>query len=315
MKIGDRIRVYAPATVANVACGFDILGFAIEKPGDELIMEITVEKGVVIVDIEGDGGVLPRDAKKNSATVAIQDYLNYINAEFGCKIWLIKMMPSGSGLGSSAASAVAGVYAINMLCKEQLTKNEMLPFLINAEKAACDAAIADNVAASLFGGFILVRSYEPLDIIKIPVPEELWCVVINPDVIVLTKEAREILPKEIPLTNALRQSANVGGLMIGLLRGDYDLIGRSLIDYIAEPHRSKLIPGFYDMKNAALESGALGSSISGSGPSVFALCKGQEVANKVGDAMKQVMNNLNIGAEVYISKVNAQGPKVLPFLD
>lgn len=315
MKIGDRIRVYAPATVANVACGFDILGFAIEKPGDELIMEITAEKGVVIVDIEGDGGVLPRDAKKNSATVAIQDYLNYINAEFGCKIWLKKMMPSGSGLGSSAASAVAGVYAINMLCKEQLTKNEMLPFLINAEKAACDAAIADNVAASLFGGFILVRSYEPLDIIKIPVPEELWCVVINPDVIVLTKEAREILPKEIPLTNALRQSANVGGLMIGLLRGDYDLIGRSLIDYIAEPHRSKLIPGFYDMKNAALESGALGSSISGSGPSVFALCKGQEVANKVGDAMKQVMNNLNIGAEVYISKVNAQGPKVLPFLD
>ena len=315
MKIGDRIRVYAPATVANVACGFDILGFAIEKPGDELIMEITAEKGVVIVDIEGDGGVLPRDAKKNSATVAIQDYLNYINADFGCKIWLKKMMPSGSGLGSSAASAVAGVYAINMLCKEQLTKNEMLPFLINAEKAACDAAIADNVAASLFGGFILVRSYEPLDIIKIPVPEELWCVVINPDVIVLTKEAREILPKEIPLTNALRQSANVGGLMIGLLRGDYDLIGRSLIDYIAEPHRSKLIPGFYDMKNAALESGALGSSISGSGPSVFALCKGQEVANKVGDAMKQVMNNLNIGAEVYISKVNAQGPKVLPFLD
>ncbi|HMU97449.1 MAG TPA: homoserine kinase [Chitinophagales bacterium] len=315
MKIGDRIRVYAPATVANVACGFDILGFAIEKPGDELIMEITAEKGVVIVDIEGDGGVLPRDAKKNSATVAIQDYLNYINADFGCKIWLKKMMPSGSGLGSSAASAVAGVYAINMLCKEQLTKNEMLPFLINAEKAACDAAIADNVAASLFGGFILVRSYEPLDIIKIPVPEELWCVVINPDVIVLTKEAREILPKEIPLTHALRQSANVGGLMIGLLRGDYDLIGRSLIDYIAEPHRSKLIPGFYDMKNAALESGALGSSISGSGPSVFALCKGQEIANKVGDAMKQVMNNLGIGAEVYISKVNAQGPKVLPFLD
>ncbi|HNC65278.1 MAG TPA: homoserine kinase, partial [Chitinophagales bacterium] len=143
MKIGDRIRVYAPATVANVACGFDILGFAIEKPGDELIMEITAEKGVVIVDIEGDGGVLPRDAKKNSATVAIQDYLNYINADFGCKIWLKKMMPSGSGLGSSAASAVAGVYAINMLCKEQLTKNEMLPFLINAEKAACDAAIAD----------------------------------------------------------------------------------------------------------------------------------------------------------------------------
>jgi homoserine kinase len=315
MKIGDKIRVFAPATVANVACGFDVLGFAIEKPGDELIMEITAEKGVKIVDIEGDGGVLPRNPLKNSATVAIQDYLDFIHADFGCKIWLKKMMPSGSGLGSSAASAVAGVYAINMLCNEKLSKNEMLPFLINAEKAACDAAIADNVAASLFGGFILVRSYEPLDIIQIPVPEELWCAVINPDVIVLTKEAREILPKEISLKHSLRQSANVGGLMIGLLRGDYDLIGRSLIDYIAEPYRSKLIPGFYDMKNAALENGALGSSISGSGPSVFALCKGKETAFKVGDAMKKVMQDLNIGAEVYVSKVNAQGPKVLPFVD
>lgn len=311
-KTPKRIRVFAPATVANVACGFDVLGFAIDKPGDELIMEITPEKGVQIVDIEGDGGVLPRDAKKNSATVAIQDYLDFINADFGCKIWLKKMMPSGSGLGSSAASAVAGVFAINMLCDERLSKEEMLPFLLNAEKAACDAAIADNVAASLFGGFILVRSYEPLDILQIPVPEDLWCAVINPHVIVLTKEAREILPKEIPLAHSLRQSANVGGLMVGLLRGDYDLIGRSLIDYIAEPYRSKLIPGFYDMKNAAIEAGALGSSISGSGPSVFALCHGKETAQKVGEAMKNVMDKLNLGADVYISKVNNHGPKVLP---
>lgn len=315
MKIGDKIRVFAPATVANVACGFDVLGFAIEKPGDELIMEIKAEQGVEIVAIEGDGGVLPRDAKKNSATVAIQEYLDYIKADFGCKIWLKKMMPSGSGLGSSAASAVAGVYAANMLCNEKLSKQDMLPFLINAEKAACDAAIADNVAASLFGGFILVRSYEPLDIIQIPVPEELWCAVINPDVIVLTKEAREILPKDIPLKYSLRQSANVGGLMIGLLRGDYDLIGRSLIDYIAEPYRSKLIPGFYDMKNAAINCGALGSSISGSGPSVFALCKGKEIAHQAGNAMKEVMTKLNIKSEVYVSKVNTQGPKVLPFID
>ena len=313
MKIGNRIKVFAPATVANVACGFDVLGFAIDKPGDELIMELTSEKGVVIVDIEGDGGVLPRDAKKNSATVAIQDYLNYINADFGCKIWLKKMMPSGSGLGSSAASAVAGVFAINMLCNEQLTKEEMLPFLLNAEKAACDAAIADNVAASLFGGFILVRSYEPLDILQIPVPEDLWCAVINPHVIVLTKDAREILPKDIPLAHSLRQSANVGGIMVDLLRGDYDLIGRSLVDYIAEPYRSKLIPGFYEMKQAAKDAGALGGSISGSGPSVFALCHGKENAYKAGDAMKQVMNSMNIGADVYVSKVNNQGPKVLPF--
>ncbi len=315
MKVGDKIRVFAPATVANVACGFDVLGFAIDKPGDELIMEITAEKGVVIVDIEGDEGVLPRDAKKNSATVAIQDYLDFIEADFGCKIWLKKMMPSGSGLGSSAASAVAGVFAINMLCNERLSKQELMPFLLNAEKAACDAAIADNVAASLFGGFILVRSYEPLDILQIPVPEDLWCAVINPHVIVLTKEAREILPKDIPLAHSLRQSANVGGLMVGLLRGDYDLIGRSLVDYIAEPYRSKLIPGFYNMKNAAIEAGALGASISGSGPSVFALCHGKEIAHKVGEALKAEMDKLNIGAEVYVSKVNNQGPKVLPLID
>lgn len=314
MRPGDKIKVFAPATVANVACGFDVLGFAIERPGDELIMELTAEKGVQIVDIEGDGGVLPRNPLKNSATVAILDYLKHIGADFGCKVWIKKMMPSGSGLGSSAASAVAGVFAINMLCNEQLTKHEMMPFLLNAEKAACDAAIADNVAASLFGGFILVRSYEPLDIIQIPVPEELWCAVINPDVIVLTKDAREILPKDIPLRISLRQSANVGGLIAGLLRGDYDLIGRSLVDYIAEPHRSKLIPGFYDMKRAAMDAGALGSSISGSGPSVFALCKGKEIAYKVGDAMKGVMDNLGLGSEVYVSKVNALGPKVLPLV-
>ncbi|HQV78478.1 MAG TPA: homoserine kinase [Chitinophagales bacterium] len=315
MKVGDKIKVFAPATVANVACGFDVLGFAIDKPGDELIMEITATKGVEIVDIEGDGGVLPRDAKRNSATVAIQDYLDCIEADFGCKIWLKKMMPSGSGLGSSAASAVAGVFAINMLCNEKLSKQELMPFLLNAEKAACDAAIADNVAASLFGGFILVRSYEPLDILQIPVPEDLWCAVINPHVIVLTKEAREILPKEIPLAHSLRQSANVGGMMVGLLRGDYELIGRSMVDYIAEPYRSKLIPGFYEMKNAAISAGALGASISGSGPSVFALCHGKEIANKVGEALKSEMDKLNIGADVYVSKVNNQGPKVLPLTD
>ncbi len=315
MKPGDRIKVFAPATVANVACGYDILGFAISRPGDELIMELTAEKGVVIVDIEGDGGTLPRDPYKNSATVAIMDYLNHIKADFGCKIWIKKMMPSGSGLGSSAASAVAGVYAINMLCNEKLTKHEMLPFLLNAEKAACDAAIADNVAAALFGGFILVRSYEPLDIIQIPVPNDLWCAVINPDVIVLTKDAREILPKEISVATSIRQSANVGGLMVGLLRGDYNLIGRCLVDYIAEPHRSKLIPGFYEMKNAALSAGALGSSISGSGPSVFALCKGREIAEKAGAAMKEIMVQKGMEAEVYVSKVNQDGPKALPFTD
>ena len=186
---------------------------------------------------------------------------------------------------------------------------------MDAEKAACDAAIADNVAASLFGGFVLVRSYEPLDILQIPVPEEFGVLSSIPMLIVLTKDAREILPKEIPFAHSLRQSANVGGMMVGLLRGDYDLIGRSLVDYIAEPYRSKLIPGFYEMKQAAKDAGALGGSISGSGPSVFALCHGKETAHNVGDAMKKIMDNMNIGSEVYVSKVNSHGPKVLPMAD
>ncbi len=311
MKPGDKIKVFAPATVANVACGFDVLGFAIDAPGDELILEITKEQGVVIEDIQGDGGVLPRDPKKNSCSVAIQDYLDYTSASFGCKIWLNKLMPCGSGLGSSAASAVAGVYAINLLSGNKLSKQEMLPFLLNAEKAACGSAIADNVAASLYGGFILVRSYEPLDILQISVPDDLWCAVIHPEIVILTKDAREILPKEITLKDSLRQSANLGGLMIGLLRSDYDLIGRSLVDYIAEPHRSKLIPGFLEIKDAAIRAGALGGSISGSGPSVFALCKGENIAVRVGDAMKEVMDKRNIVSQVYVSKVNSQGPRVL----
>lgn len=308
---GMRIKVFAPATVANVACGFDVLGFAIENPGDELTMELTKEKGVQIVDIQGDGGVLPRDPKKNSATVAIADYLEYINADLGCKIWLTKKMPSGSGLGSSAASAVAGVFAINELYDRRLTKMEMLPFLLNAEKAACDAAIADNVAASLFGGFILVKSYEPLEIVQLPVPENLYCAVLFPHLQVLTKDARDILPKEIPLASSLRQSANLGGLITGLFSNDYGLIGRSLKDYIAEPYRSKLIPGFNKVKQAIYDNGGLGGSISGSGPSIFALAEGEESARKVGNAMREEMHKTNTQADLYISKVNVVGPRVI----
>lgn len=308
---GNRIKVFAPATVANVACGFDVLGFAIDQPGDFLEMEITSEKGVQIVDIQGDNGILPRNPLKNSASVAIADYLEYINADFGCKIWLTKDMPSGSGLGSSAASAVAGVFAINELCNQKLSKLEMLPFLLNAEKAACDAAIADNVAASLFGGFILVKSYEPLEIVQLPVPENLYCAVIFPHLQVLTKDARDILPKEIPLSSSLRQTANLGGLITGLFTNDYQLIGRSLKDYIAEPYRSKLIPGFDNVKNAIYANGGLGGSISGSGPSIFALCEGEESATKVGNAMRDEMLKTKVEADLYISKINVVGPKVI----
>ena len=170
MAVGDSIRVFAPATVANVACGFDVLGFAIDAPGDELDCIITAEPGVRIAAITGDNGKLPLDPQKNSAAVAIQRLLDHIDAQYGCEIVIHKKMPSGSGLGSSAASAVAGLFAAHQLLAPELPKQEVLPFLLEAEEAACGSAIADNVAASLFGGFILVRSYEPLEVIQLPVP-------------------------------------------------------------------------------------------------------------------------------------------------
>ncbi len=310
-KVGDKIKVFAPATVANVACGFDVLGFAIDRPGDELELELTTGKHVVITDITGDNGVLPREAKKNSAAVAIQEFLDFTNAEFGCEIKIHKKMPSGSGLGSSAASAVAGVFAVNEIFGKPLTKDELLPFLLEAENAACGSAIADNVAASLFGGFILVRSYEPLEVIQLPIPEKLYATVIFPHLTVLTKEAREILPTDIPLKHSLRQSANLGGLIIGLQTSDYGLISRSLKDYIAEPYRSKLIPGFDQMKAAIMDNGGLGGSISGSGPSVFALSTSKDVAVKIGKEMADIMKTQNINSDVYVSKINTKGPSVI----
>jgi len=311
MRVGDHIRVFAPATVANVACGFDVLGFAIGAPGDELECTITSKPGVEILEITGDDGVLPRDPAKNSAAVGMQGLLDHVQCPYGCAIRLHKMMPSGSGMGSSAASAVAGVFALNQLLDKPLPKNELLPFLLEAERAACGSAIADNVAASLFGGFILVRSYEPLEVIQLPIPEDLCATVIFPHLTVLTKDAREILPKDIPLKHSLRQSANLGGLIIGLQNSDYGLISRSLKDYIAEPYRSQFIPGFDKLKAAIMDCGGLGGSISGSGPSVFALSRNPSVAREIGNAMRSIMEEQGIGADVYVSRINTIGPSVI----
>lgn len=310
-KVGDYIKVFAPATVANVACGFDVLGFAIDQPGDELELRITAEQGVVIEDITGDNGVLPRVAEKNSAAVAIIEFLKHIDAPYGCAIKIHKKMPSGSGMGSSAASAVAGVFAANEAFGRPLTKHELLPFLLEAENAACGAAIADNVAASVFGGFILVRSYEPLEVIQLPIPHDLYATVIFPHLTVLTKEARAILPDDIPLKHSLRQSANLGGLIIGLQNADYGLISRSLKDYIAEPYRSKLIPGFDELKATIMDLGGLGGSISGSGPSVFALSNDKTVAENIGKSMEAIMKKRDINSDIFVSKINIQGPRVL----
>ncbi len=305
------IKVFAPATVANVVCGFDVLGFALHNPGDEVIMRKTNTPGVIIKSIVGDNGRLPLDPERNTVGVSVLNFLKHIESNTGVEIELTKNMPLGSGLGSSSASTVAGVFAVNELFGNPLKREELLPFAMEGERLACGSAHADNVAPSLLGGFVLVRSYAPLDVVKLPTPKDFYCSIVHPHIEVQTKDARQILPKQIFLKDAVTQWGNVAGLVAGLYQSDFDLIGRSLKDVIVEPVRSILIPGFMQVKEAAMQAGAIGGGISGSGPSIFALSKGKDTAEKVTAAMKSVFDKINIGSDSYISEVNAEGPKVI----
>jgi len=307
----ESIKVFAPATVANVGCGFDILGFAVDHPGDEVILRKSNKSGLRIARIKGDNGRLSLNPKSNTVGVAIQKYMDHLGSNQGIEISLHKKMPFESGLGSSAASAVAGVFAVNLLLGVPLDKKALLPFAMEAEKIACGSAHADNVAPSLLGGFVLVRSYEPLDIVEIPTPEDLCCALVHPQIEVKTKDARDILKKDIKLKDAVIQWGNVAGLITGLIQADYQLIGRSMQDVIVEPIRSMLIPGYHKAKQAALKAGALGAGISGSGPSIFSLSEGKENAVKVGEAFKAVYNALGIDNQIFVSKINLNGPQIL----
>ncbi|WKN46251.1 homoserine kinase [Tunicatimonas pelagia] len=316
------IRVFAPATVANVACGFDIMGFAIGNPGDEVVMQLCekpglARPGVVIKRIIGDEGKLPLNPDKNTVSIVVKQLLEQVQSDYGVEITLYKNMPLGSGLGSSAASAVAGLYAVNELLlryepeKAIRKREDLLPFAMEGERLACGSAHADNVAPALLGGFVLVRSYDPLDVIRIPTPEGLFATVIHPHVEVQTRDARSILRKRISLEDATIQWGNTAGLIAGLWQGDFELIGRSMQDVIIEPIRSLLIPGFDSVKASAMNAGALGCGISGSGPSIFALSKSQEVAEEVGRKMQNTFGALNIDSDLYISGINQQGPRIV----
>ena len=305
------IKAFAPATVANVACGFDVLGFAVDAPGDEVTITLNDTGEIRITDIQGDDGLLPLESDENTVSLVIREYLTHIGSKQGVDIALRKGMPLKSGLGSSAASSVVGVFALNRLLGSPLTDKELLPFAMEGERLACGTAHADNVAPALLGGFVLVRSYSPLDVIELPTPKKLYATIIHPHIEVKTKDARSILRKNIQLQDAVTQWGNLAGLISGLMTEDYDLIGRSLQDVIVEPVRSILIPGFDLAKQAALDAGALGASISGSGPSIFALSTDLKTANKIGDAMKMVFDNINIANEVFVSKVSKQGPRII----
>ncbi len=306
-----RVKVFAPASIGNMGCGFDILGLCLEAPGDELEAWITDEPGVRINEITGDEGKLSRNAAENTAGIAIQSFLEATGEAKGVTFDLHKKMPFGSGLGSSAASAVAGAFAANELFGRPLTKNELIVHALAGEKYASKSAHADNIAPSLMGGFVLARGEEPFDIVKIPAATELRVVLIYPHVEIKTSEARSIVPTDVPLKKAITQWGNVAGLVAGMMQNDFDLIGRSLTDVIVEPHRSKLIPGFDEMRKAAMESGALGFSISGSGPTCFALTYNEHLAQAIGNAMSTVVKNKGIGFTIYHSRVNEAGPKIL----
>jgi len=305
----EEIKLFCPATIANLSCGFDVLGLCLDNVGDEMIIRKTSEKGIKITKIVGAD--LPLQTEKNVAGVAALAMISNLNLDFGFEIEIYKKIKAGSGIGSSAASAAGAVFGINELLGRPFSIKDLIPFAMEGEKLASGSAHADNVAPALLGGFVLVRSYNPLDIIKIKSPEELYATVIHPQIELKTSDARSVLKQNVTLKQAVIQCGNLGGLISGLYTNDYDLIGRSLNDEIVEPLRSVLIPKFDSVKQKAIENDALGGGISGSGPSIFALSKGRETAEKVAKAMSEVYEEMNLKYEIHISKVNSEGIKII----
>ena len=306
MKSG--IKVFAPATLSNLACGFDVLGMALEKPGDEIIARFSDKPGLRITGIFGAKGKLPIEVEKNTAGVAALRLLEFLGeSERGIEFEIYKKMPIGSGLGSSAASAVAGAMAVNELLRRPLEKRDLLPFILEGEQIASGAKHGDNVAPSLLGGIILVRSVDPVDVHRLPCPVGMQLVAIFPHVEVLTKDARTILSSSVPLDKMVQQSANLGALVTGLYRSDFDLISRAMVDKVIEPQRAHLIPAFYDVQTAAMNSGALACSISGAGPTIFALCPNTFVAEETAEAMKRIYKDARIEYDLFVSGINQEG--------
>jgi homoserine kinase len=304
------IRAFAPATVANVSCGFDVLGLAIEDIGDIVEISSTYKHEVSISEII-NGNQIPLDIAKNSCSVVALKMLKAQNKTIGLKIRIIKGYTSGSGLGSSAASSAATAVAMNKFLNTSYSKTELVKFSMEGERIASGTAHADNVAAAIFGGICLVKDYEPLEIVELPVPEELYIVAHFPRMSLKTSESREVLSNEIELKIASRQWGNLASFVSGLYQKDYDLISRSMKDEVAEKQRAGLIPAYYEMKNAALSKNALGFGISGSGPSVFAITQGREKAKNVRLAINKAYEKTSFSYQSFISKIRIKGADVI----
>ena len=305
----DQIKVFSPATVSNVACGFDILGFPIETIGDEMTVKKTKKKSLVISDISGYS--VPYAIDKNVSTIAAKKMIEYLKPNCGFDFNIKKNIIPGSRIGSSGSSASASVYAINKLLGSPLKESELIKFAMKGELASSITEHADNVAPALMGGIVMVKSTSPLEILKLPTPKELYCFVINPKIEVKTSYSREILPEKVRLRDATKQVSSFGSFVHSLHTEDYELLGRSLNDYLIEKHRKKLIPLFDEIKGIALKNSALGCSISGSGPSVFALTKGIEKANKINVLVSKLYKTSGYDFSTYVSKISEKGVRTL----
>ena len=305
----EELRIFAPATVANLSCGFDVLGCCMDNVGDEMLLRKNDLNQIRISKITGQE--LPLETDKNVAGVAVKALLEKLGTDQGFDIEIYKKIKAGSGIGSSAASSAGAVFAVNKLLGEPFPLKELIPFAMEGERLASGNAHADNVAPALLGGFCLVKSYQPLEIIKLPCPTELRVVVLHPLIEVKTKDSRALIKLNVSLKKAVSQWGNLGAFVSALYTEDYGLLGRSLKDEIIEPVRSILIPFFDELKEIAIKNGALGFGISGSGPSVYAMCKGQESAKKVNEAMQLFYQEKGIDFDLHLSKINTEGIKIL----
>ena len=306
-----KIRVYSPASVANVGCGFDIFAFALAEPGDEICLTLRKQAGVSITKITGITS-LPTDPKKNTAGVSLLAMLDDIKADYGVDMEIHKKMPFKSGLGSSAASAVGSVFALNHLLALNMTNQQLLKYAMAGEKiASFNQVHLDNISACLYGGFILARSQNPVEIIELHVPESLHYVILHPHIDIDTSEARQILPRLIKLSSAVEQWANTAALTTALFKEDYDLLQRAISDNIIEPIRAREIPYFRELKETAIKNGAVGFGVSGSGPSVFALAKSYPAAEKIRQKLDKTYAGKKLPFDTYIGKINTAGPRIL----
>jgi len=303
----NQISILSPATVANVVCGFDCLGFALSAPCDEMTVRLITEKNVRIVNL--DDFNLPTKPEKNVAGAALLSMLQAVDGNFGFEVEITKHIKPGSGIGSSAASAAGAVIAANELLNERFSRLELVEFAMDGEKIASGDRHADNVAPCVFGGFTLVRSVNPLDIIALDFPP-MFVTIIHPQIEIKTSDARKMLPAEVPLKDAIRQWSNVGALVFGLQKGDYKLISRALEDFIVESVRKSLIPKFDEIKRESLKAGALGGGISGSGPSIFMLSENSETARKIENVMQSIYEPAQTDFNIYVSEISTEGVKV-----